>query len=140
DLQIRRMLAAAEAMEKLLPPAGQASQVSGRLVSQFEEPLSLSSLEWYTARTFTVCDVYRQALAMREEHVGIISKTIDSFAGLADAPAGALDSDTQLVHLATWLHSPGLQNAKIMDHSANSTLMLSDYGDMLRIELGIEQL
>ncbi|KAJ2740956.1 hypothetical protein GGI20_005511 [Coemansia sp. BCRC 34301] len=135
--QIDRMQTAAESMLKLLPLEEQDTRL---LAAQFEEPFALGTLKWYAERALTVCGVYRQAVAMRDEHADCIDKTIDSFEGRCDAPAGALDSDTQLVYLSTWLHSPGLQNAKLMDVSSNSTLMLSDYDDMLRIELGIEKL
>ncbi|KAJ2454092.1 hypothetical protein GGI03_006601 [Coemansia sp. RSA 2337] len=129
----------ANSMLKLLPLEDQEPQATPHLSVQFEEPFALGSLKWYAERALTVCDVYRQAVSMREEHIDVVDKTIDSFEGLCDAPSGALDSDTQLVYLSTWLHSPGLQNAKLMDTSSNSTLMLSDYDDMLRIELGIEK-
>ncbi|KAJ2457212.1 hypothetical protein GGF42_002818 [Coemansia sp. RSA 2424] len=137
--QIDRMQTAAESMLKLLPPEEQASQASRQLTPQFEEPFALGSLKWYAERALTVCDVYRLAVAMRDDHIDVIGKTIDSFEGRCDAPMGALDSDTQLVYLSMWLHSPGLQNARLMDAASNSTLMLSDYDDMLRIELGIEK-
>ncbi|KAJ2032726.1 hypothetical protein H4S04_004974 [Coemansia sp. S16] len=137
--QIDRMQTAADSMLKLLPLEDQEPQATPHLSVQFEEPFALGSLKWYAERALTVCDVYRQAVSMREEHIDVVDKTIDSFEGLCDAPSGALDSDTQLVYLSTWLHSPGLQNAKLMDTSSNSTLMLSDYDDMLRIELGIEK-
>ncbi|KAJ2255772.1 hypothetical protein GGI13_001457 [Coemansia sp. RSA 455] len=129
----------ANSMLKLLPLEDQEPQATRHLPVQFEEPFALGSLKWYAERALTVCDVYRQAVSIREEHIDVIDKTIDSFEGLCDAPSGALDSDTQLVYLSTWLHSPGLQNAKLMETSSNSTLMLSDYDDMLRIELGIEK-
>ncbi|KAJ2081500.1 hypothetical protein GGI16_007466 [Coemansia sp. S142-1] len=137
--QIDRMQTAADSMLKLLPLENQEPQATRHLPVQFEEPFALGSLKWYAERALTVCDVYRQAVSVREEHIDVIDMTIDSFEGLCDAPSGALDSDTQLVYLSTWLHSPGLQNAKLMDTSSNSTLMLSDYDDMLRIELGIEK-
>ncbi|KAJ2682927.1 hypothetical protein IWW39_005769 [Coemansia spiralis] len=134
--QIDRMQTAAESMLKLLPLDDQESR---HLATLFEEPFALGSLKWYAERALTVSDVYRQAVLMREEHIDTIDNTISSFEGTCDVPSGALDSDTQLVHLSMWLHSPGLQNAKLMDARSNSTLMLSDYDDMLRIELGIEK-
>ncbi|KAJ2485646.1 hypothetical protein IWW37_005884 [Coemansia sp. RSA 2050] len=137
--QIDRMQTAAESMPKLLPLEDREPQESRCLAAQFEEPFALGSLKWYAERALTVCDIYRQAVLMREEHIATIDKTICSFEGTCDAPSGSLDSDTQLVYLSMWLHSPGLQNAKLMDAGSNSTLMLSDYDDMLRIELGIEK-
>ncbi|KAJ2014507.1 hypothetical protein GGI06_003536 [Coemansia sp. S85] len=134
--QIDRMQTAAESMLKLLPLDDQESR---HLATLFEEPFALGSLKWYAERALTVSDVYRQAVLMREEHIDTIDNTISSFEGTCDVPSGALDSDTQLVHLSMWLHSPGLQNAKLMDARSNSTLMLSDYDDMLRVELGIEK-
>ncbi|KAJ2338591.1 hypothetical protein GGH91_004762 [Coemansia sp. RSA 2671] len=130
------MQTAAESMLKLLPLDDQESR---HLATLFEEPFALGSLKWYAERALTVCDVYRQAVLMREEHIDTIDNTISSFEGTCDVPSGALDSDTQLVYLSMWLHSPGLQNAKLMDARSNSTLMLADYDDMLRVELGIEK-
>ncbi|KAJ2888147.1 hypothetical protein GGI21_006764, partial [Coemansia aciculifera] len=95
--QIDRMNTAAESMLKLLP-IEEEEQESRHLAAQFEEPFALASLKWYAERALTVCDVYRQAVAMRDEHIDVIGKTIDSFVGLCNAPAGALDSDAQLVY------------------------------------------
>ncbi|KAJ2396052.1 hypothetical protein GGF41_008660, partial [Coemansia sp. RSA 2531] len=81
---------------KITMMANQEPQATPHLSVQFEEPFALGSLKWYAERALTVCDVYRQAVSMREEHIDVVDKTIDSFEGLCDAPSGALDSDTQL--------------------------------------------
>ncbi|KAI8317957.1 hypothetical protein GQ54DRAFT_300995 [Martensiomyces pterosporus] len=150
------MQAAADALVKLLPPLpsdkrpsahtsndGCTTPVKSKHVgaARFEEPFALATLQRYSDLTRVVCDVYHKSVAIREEHIEELSRAVESFERGTDAPPGSLDSDTQLVRLSVWLHSPGLKNAMLADRETSaSTLVLSDFDDMLRTELGIDEI
>ncbi|KAJ2587792.1 hypothetical protein H4R99_008030 [Coemansia sp. RSA 1722] len=129
--QIERMQSAGESLLKLLPPMGSLA------LDTFQQPLAMGSLQWYADLTFRVCNVYREAVDMRTEHVEEIKDSV-TMLELGSQLGRRLDSDEQMVKLSCWLHSPGLKNALLLD--SNSSLMLSDYDDLLKTELGIEEI
>lgn len=134
--QIERMQTASETLVKLLPPPNLAN-------SKEESPLVLGTIRWYAEVIDNVCQIYKQAMAMRQEHLDQMEQTRQSFS-INSSPAtvlkeGSLDSDTQLANLAMWLHSPGFLTASVSSkHTGSSTFTLADFQDLLRIELGIE--
>ncbi|KAJ1961008.1 hypothetical protein GGI12_003493 [Dipsacomyces acuminosporus] len=135
DLPSKYMAAALDTSKSKL------KQLRHIITMMFEEPFVLNSLQRYSELTRVVCDVYRNSVSVREEHIQELEQAIESFEGATDAPTGSLDSDTQMVRLSTWLHSPGLKNAILLDRASTpSTLMLSDFDDMLRAELGIDEM
>ncbi|KAJ1844553.1 hypothetical protein LPJ73_005134 [Coemansia sp. RSA 2703] len=127
--QIDRMQTAAESLIKLLPPEGS--------TAVFVEPLVLGSLMRYADLGQRACDAYRDAVKKRTEHIDELRRTIQGFE-TTDALTDRLDSDMQLVKLSSWLHSPGLKSALLL--GPTSTLTLSDFDDMLKFELGIEEI
>ncbi|KAJ1718986.1 hypothetical protein LPJ53_006166 [Coemansia erecta] len=127
--QIDRMQTAAESLVKLLPPEGSAAV--------FVEPLVLGSLTRYADLTQRTCDAYRDAVNMRTEHIDELRRTIQGFE-MMEGLTERLDSDMQLVKLSSWLHSPGLKSALLL--GPTSTLTISDFDDMLKFELGIEEI
>ncbi|KAI7832943.1 hypothetical protein BX661DRAFT_178833 [Kickxella alabastrina] len=126
--QIDRIDAASELLIKLLPPKGSSVE--------FVEPLLFGSVTWYAELAQRVEGAYRAAVDMRVGHIAELEKCIEGFESVQGG--ARLDSDEQLVKLSYWLHSPGLKNAILLD--TTSTLMLSDFDELVRMELGIEQI
>ncbi|KAJ1809486.1 hypothetical protein LPJ56_005980 [Coemansia sp. RSA 2599] len=130
--QIDRMETAGESLLRILPPMGSSA------AKTFREPLATGSLEWYAQLISRVCRVYREAVEMRSGHIEDIRMSVTALESVGRL-GRRLDSDEQMVRLSCWLHSPGLKNALLLDYKSSS-LMLSDFDDLLKTELGIEEI
>ncbi|KAJ2718225.1 hypothetical protein GGI07_005843 [Coemansia sp. Benny D115] len=130
--QVERIEAAANLL------VGIGSGVSGN-----DEPLVLDSVSRYGDLGLRVAGAYRRAVDERERHLVEIRNAIEELehpGSMDSVKAVLLDSDEQLVKLSSWLHSPGLKDALLFEAPASSTLMVSDFDEMLRVELGIEEI
>ncbi|KAJ1641980.1 hypothetical protein J3B02_003788 [Coemansia erecta] len=130
--QIERMQAAGESLLKILPPKNSTA------ADTFRQPFATGTLQWYADLTFRACKVYREAVDMRVTHIDELRASIIVL-GSVDRLGNRLDSEEQMAKLSCWLHSPGLKNAFLLD-SKSSSLMLSDFDDLLKAELCIEEI
>ncbi|ORX68776.1 hypothetical protein DL89DRAFT_268553 [Linderina pennispora] len=120
--QIDRMLAAADELTKLIPPAASA---------QSAEPLAFGSLQKFSDWAHV------NAVEFRSTHAAQLLSTIECLEQNSEAPPDALDSDRQMTNLSIWLHAPGLKESRLSD---TCPLTVADFDDMLRAELGIDEI